>query len=391
MVLATCPERVVVVAEVRVVDAGLVCRGHQREAQIGRASLGHVLLVAVELPGLIFGRVDPGVGHELPRIVEAVWVADLGGYGRGVDRTNARYRPQQSPDLGVQQLADLGIEPGYLGIEMVHQFECVRELERKRVGGIGRPDGRLGGGLDLLGLDPAVPPAACAFDRFRQRADVGRGHLGRRAVVAQDCPARRRVPVAEQPLKLGEEPVGDRRRAVLQRGALLDQVGSVARQLLEPIGSFGRHARGAEPLEPGVLGNEERVHQVGLGLADRIGLAEGVDQDGVDDCHAEAMVVEERPERHPVMARRLHDDQAAALIGIELAKALEQGSEALLVVGELKGLPVRRAVVEPGGCDVGVLGDVDSDVLQGSPFPSWPGAKVLLRDLRHAASLDMRH
>ena len=183
------------------------------------------------------------------------------------------------------------------------------------------------------------------------------------------------MPVGEQARQLGEDAVGHRGEPVLQGRALGDQVVAVARELLEPLGVLGRHARRAQVLEPGVLSDQEGVDPVGLGLAQRVGLAERVGEDRVHDRGLVAVGDKELPERHPVVAGGLHDDEAGLRRRLELAQAPEQGREAPVVVGKGERPAVLPAVLEPGSQDVLVLRDVDSEVLlQGRSFHPWlPG------------------
>ena len=182
--------------------------------------------------------------------------------------------------------------------------------------------------------------------------------------------------VREQAGELGEDPVGHRRQPVLQRRALAHQVVAVARELFEPLGPLRRHARGTQALEAGVLGDEERVDPVGLGLAQRVGLAERVGEHGVDYRDLVSVRDQELPQRHPVVAGGLHDDQALLRLRTELAEPLQQRCETLLVVGEGERLAVLLAALVAGSEHVLVLGDVYSEVLlQGCPFRPWPSGE----------------
>ena len=151
---------------------------------------------------------------------------------------------------------------------------------------------------------------------------------------------------------------------------------AVAGELLEPHGAFRRHARGPQAPEARVLGDEERVDLVGLGLAQRVGLAERVGERGVHDRDLVAVRDQELPQRHPVVAGGLHDDQALLRLRPELAEPLQQRRETLLVVGECERPAVPLAALAAGPERVPVLRDVYSEVLlQGRPFRPWPSGE----------------
>ena len=251
-------------------------------------------------------------------------------------------------------------------VELLHQEP---HLEGERLGAEPDAHGCFGERFEPLGLGSPAPPARSLPEDALERPDVGSEHLVGRGAVLQQLAAGRTVRVAEQACKLGERPIEDGRRPVLQGCGALHERHPVAGEVAQLLGRLVAERRGRVALVADEVGDHRGVKGVGLDLADRPDVAEGVGLDGVDHRGLVAVGGEEVEQGHPVAPRGFHSDQAVLRGRVSLAKPLQELREAARRVVELERLDDGAPVLVDGACDVAPLGDVDSDEDHGVPPP----------------------
>ena len=362
-VLALFP--VVIVSEVGVVPPGAVGGLHEGPSQRPGPALRHVPVGSHGLAGLASRRVHAGVAHELVRAVEGVRIADLARDDGGEGDVYAGDGDEPLAPRPLQQAGQLPFDLFDLALHEVELLHQEPRLEGERPGAEPDAHGFPGERFEPFGLGSPTPPARRLPEDALERPDVGAEYLVGRRAVLQQLAVGRAVRVAEQAGELWERPVEDGRRPVLQgRGALYERH-PVAGEVAQLLGRLVAERGGFVAFVADEVGYHRRIERVGLDLADRPDVAEGIGLDGVDHRGLVAMRGQKVEQGNPVVPRGLHSDQAVLRGRIGLAKPLQHLREAARRVVELERLDDGATALVDRAGDMASLGDIDPDADHG--------------------------